>query len=96
MTYRKSRSIHFALAIGDRILVAPQSLGRIVTLSDVDLAMVQLDDVLAVNGAMNSSGTLAEHTTYVTIKNFEWNPVQEHWKPILTSHDRLVSNEIHD
>lgn len=87
-THLSNRSQKRVLAIGDRILAGPQSFGRIVTLPDADLAMVQLDHVLAVNGSMVSHGTLSDHTTYVTINNFEWNPAQEYWRPKSSHGDR--------
>jgi hypothetical protein len=78
------------LAIGDRILTAPQRFGRIVTLPDAEIAMVQLDHVLAVNGAMISTGTLTDHTNYVNMSNFEWDSSHEYWKPKFTSGDKIT------
>ncbi len=77
-------------AIGDRILTTPQSFGRIITLPDAELALIQLDHVLAINGAMISTGTLTDHTNYVDIKNFEWDPQHEYWKPRNTSGDKIT------
>ncbi|CAF3333891.1 unnamed protein product [Rotaria sp. Silwood1] len=77
-------------AIGDRILTAPQSFGRIVTLPDAEIAMIQLDHVLAHNGAMISSGSANEHTTYVNMNNFEWDPSHEYWKPKFASGDKIT------
>jgi len=51
--------------------------------------MIQLDHVLAVNGAMISNGTLTDHTNYVNISNFEWDPSHEYWKPKFTSGDKI-------
>ncbi|CAF4735283.1 unnamed protein product, partial [Rotaria sp. Silwood2] len=51
-------------AIGDRILTAPQTFGRIVTIPDGDIAMIQLDHILAVNGSMIRNGSLNDHTNY--------------------------------
>ncbi len=77
-------------AIGDRILTAPQSSGRIVTLPDNEIAMIQFDYVLAVNGSMTSNGTLTDHTNYVNMGNFEWDPSHEYWKPKFTSGDKIT------
>jgi hypothetical protein len=78
------------LAIGDRILTAPQSFGRIVTLPDAEIAMIQLDHVLAINGAMISNGSLTDHTNYVNIGNFQWDPIHEYWRPKFAFGDRCV------
>jgi len=51
--------------------------------------MIQLDHVLAINGAMISNGTLTDHTNYVNMNNFEWDPSHEYWKPKFTSGDRI-------
>ncbi|CAF4102206.1 unnamed protein product [Rotaria sp. Silwood2] len=77
-------------AIGDRILTAPQSFGRIVTLPDTEIAMIQLDHILAVNGAMISSSSASDHTTYVNMNNFEWDPSHEYWKPKFASGDKIT------
>lgn len=78
------------LAIGDRILTAPQSSGRIVTLPDAEIAMIQLDNVLAVNGSMISNGTLTDHTTYINVSSFEWDAQHEYWKPKFTLGDKIT------
>ncbi|CAF0950787.1 unnamed protein product [Rotaria sordida] len=77
-------------AIGDRILTAPQSFGRIVTLPDTEIAMIQLDHILALNGAMVSNGSANDHTTYVNMNNFEWDPSHEYWKPKFASGDKIT------
>lgn len=74
--------------IGDRILIAPQTFGRIVTMPDGDIAMIQLDNILAINGSMITNGSLNDHTNYVSINNFEWDIVHEYWKPKNTHGDR--------
>ncbi len=76
--------------IGDRILTAPQSSRRIVTLPDAEIAMIQLDYVLGSNGAMISNGTLTDHTHYVNMSNFEWDYQHEYWKPKFTSGDKIT------
>lgn len=78
------------LAIGDRILIAPQTSGRIVTLPDAEIAMIQLDHVLSINGSMISNGTLTDHTHYVNVNNFEWDSQHEYWKPKFTSGDKIT------
>jgi hypothetical protein len=80
----------FFSAIGDRILTAPQSFGRIVTLPDTEIALIQLDHVLGINGAMISNGTLTDHSTYVNMSNFEWDSSHEYWKPKFTSGDKIT------
>ncbi|CAF4134840.1 unnamed protein product [Rotaria socialis] len=77
-------------AIGDRILTGPQSFGRIITLPDTEIAMIQLDHVLALNGAMISSSSSVDHTQYVNMSSFEWDTSHEYWKPINTSGDRIT------
>ncbi len=75
-------------AIGDRILTAPQTFGRIVTIPDGDIAMIQFDHILAVNGSMIINGSLNDHTNYVSMKNFEWDASQEYWKPKFAHGDK--------
>ncbi|CAF3778294.1 unnamed protein product [Rotaria magnacalcarata] len=77
-------------AIGDRILTGPQSFGRIITLPDTEIAMIQLDHVLALNGAMISSSSSVDHTQYVNMSSFEWDTSHEYWKPRNTSGDRIT------
>ena len=52
--------------------------------------MIQLDNVLAVNGAMISNGTLSDHTNYVNMNNFEWDIQHEYWKPRHTLGDKIT------
>jgi hypothetical protein len=82
-------SIYFS-AIGDRILTAPQTFGRIVTMPEVDVAMIQLDNILAVNGSMITNGSLSDHTNYVNMNNFEWDGMHEYWKPKFALGDKYV------
>ncbi|CAF3120530.1 unnamed protein product, partial [Rotaria sp. Silwood2] len=60
LNYRKTHS--YFSAIGDRILTAPQTFGPIVTIPDGDIAMIQLDHILTVNGSMIRNGSLNDHT----------------------------------
>lgn len=60
------------------------------TLPDAEIAMIQLDHVLAVNGAMISNGTLTDHTQYVNISHFEWDSQHEYWKPKFASGDKIT------
>ncbi len=60
------------------------------TLPDAEIAMIQLDHVLAINGAMISNGTLTDHTNYVNMSHFEWDPQHEYWKPKFTSGDKIT------
>lgn len=52
--------------------------------------MIQLDNVLTINGAMISNGTLADHTNYININHFEWDNQHEYWKPKNTSGDKIT------
>lgn len=52
--------------------------------------MIQLDHILAVNGSMISNGTLTDHTNYVNMSNFEWDPQHEYWKPKYTLGDKIT------
>lgn len=80
----------FLPAIGDRILIGPQNSGRIVTLPDAEIAMIQLDNIVHVNGAMISNGGLTDHTRYVNVNDFEWDSQHEYWKPKFTSGDKIT------
>lgn len=80
----------YNLDIGDRILTGPQSFGRIITLPDAEIAMIQLDHVLAVNGSMINSGSSGDHTQYVNLNAFEWDLIHEYWKPKFTYGDRIT------
>jgi hypothetical protein len=53
---KKTKSYFYLSAIGDRILTAPQKIGRIITLPETDVAMIQFDHVLAINGSMIANG----------------------------------------
>ncbi len=77
-------------AIGDRILTAPQTFGRIITIPDADIAMIQFDHILAVNGSMITHRSLNDHTNYVSMNNFEWDPIHEYWKPKFSLGDKYV------
>ena len=78
------------LAIGDRILTAPQCFGRIVTLPDTEIAMIQFDNILSVNGAMISNGSFIDHTNYIHMSDFEWDLSHEYWKPKYASGDKIT------
>jgi hypothetical protein len=77
-------------AIGDRILTAPQKIGRIITLPETDVAMIQFDHVLAINGSMIANGSFNDNTNYVSMNNFEWDGSHEYWKPKFTFGDKYV------
>ena len=68
-------------ASGDRIMTAPHTFGRIVTIPDGDIAMVQLDQTLSVNGTANT-------TDYVSMTHFQWDSTQQCWKPKFTPSDK--------
>jgi hypothetical protein len=85
---RKPRT--YFSAIGDRILTAPQTFGRIITIPDADIAMVQFDHILAVNGSMIVNGSLNDHTNYVSMNNFEWDASHEYWRPKFAFGDKYV------
>ncbi|CAF1548017.1 unnamed protein product, partial [Didymodactylos carnosus] len=77
-------------AIGDRILTGPQSFGRIVTLPDAEIAMIQLDNILATNGAMVSNGGLPDSINYVNMNNFEWDGIRDFWRPKHAIGDKIT------
>ena len=87
MTSERTSSASFS-AIGDRILAAPQTFARIITIPDADVAMVQFDNILAVNGSMISNGSLNDNTNYVSMNHFEWDAVHEYWKPKFSVGDK--------
>jgi hypothetical protein len=89
MRSRKERPTYLS-AIGDRILTAPQTFGRIITLPEADVAMVQFDNILAVNGSMITNGSLNDHTSHVSMNNFEWDAIHEYWKPKFSLGDKYV------
>ncbi|CAF0761761.1 unnamed protein product [Adineta ricciae] len=76
--------------IGDRVLTAPQRIGRIVTIPDTEIAMVQFDHILSAYGAMVSNGSLSDHTNYIHLSDFEWDIVHEYWKPKCASGDKIT------
>ncbi|CAF1332696.1 unnamed protein product [Adineta steineri] len=82
-------SIYFS-AIGDRVLTAPQCFGRIVTIPDTEIAMIQFDNILSVNGAMISNGSFIDHTNYIHMSDFEWDLSHEYWKPKYASGDKIT------
>ena len=57
---------------------------------DADIAMIQLDHILAVNGSMITHGSLNDHTNYVNIHHFEWDSMHEYWKPKFALGDRIT------
>ncbi|CAF2647567.1 unnamed protein product [Rotaria sp. Silwood2] len=82
--------MNYFSAIGDRILTAPQTFGRIVTIPDGDIAMIQLDHILAVNGSMIRNGSLNDHTNYVSMNNFEWDTSRDYWRPKFALGDKIT------
>lgn len=57
---------------------------------DADIAMIQLDHILAVNGSMITHGSLNDHTNYVNINHFEWDSMHEYWRPKFAHGDRIT------
>ncbi|CAF1149162.1 unnamed protein product [Rotaria sordida] len=82
--------IHRIPTIGDRILTAPQTFARIVTIPDGDIAMIQFDHILAVNGSMIKNGSLNDHTNYVSMNNFEWDASHDYWRPKFALGDKIT------
>ncbi|CAF3750615.1 unnamed protein product [Rotaria sp. Silwood1] len=82
--------VHRIPTIGDRILTAPQTFGRIVTIPDGDIAMIQFDHILAVNGSMIKNGSLNDHTNYVSMNNFEWDASHDYWRPKFALGDKIT------
>ena len=80
----------YRVGIGDRVLTAPQSVGRIVTLPDSEIAMIQFDHILSLRGAMVSTGSLSDHTNYIHMSDFEWDASHEYWKPKFASGDQIT------
>ncbi|UJR22622.1 hypothetical protein I4U23_025663 [Adineta vaga] len=81
---------HRVPAIGDRILTAPQRCGRIITIPEADVALVQYDHILAINGSMIANGSFNDHSNYVSTNNFEWDAAHEYWKPKLAYGDKIT------
>ncbi len=50
--------------------------------------MIQLDNILSVNGSMIANGSLNDHTNYVNMNNFEWDTTHEYWKPKFSLGDK--------
>lgn len=71
-------------------MTAPQTFGRIVIIPDGDIAMIQFDQILAVNGSMITHGSLNDHTNYVSMANFEWDSAHDYWRPKFAHGDKYV------
>lgn len=52
--------------------------------------MIQLDNILAVNGSMINTGASVDHTHYVNMHTFEWEASHEYWKPKFASGDKIT------
>ena len=65
-------------------MTAPHTFGRIITIPDGDIAMVQLDLTLSVN----ATDSFSDHTNYVSMNHFQWDPTQQCWKPKFAPADK--------
>ncbi|XP_064625626.1 uncharacterized protein LOC135486618 isoform X2 [Lineus longissimus] len=81
--------------IGDRLLLGPQNVGRIVSLPELDIALVQMDVIPTANGSMVSTVKNSdEHFTYVDLKHVRWDPQSGFWRPLNTVGDRITIQSI--
>ena len=60
------------------------------TIPSADIAMIQLDHILALNGSMITHGSLNDHTNYVSMNNFEWDAARDYWRPKFAQGDKYV------
>ncbi|XP_064604820.1 uncharacterized protein LOC135470042 [Liolophura sinensis] len=77
--------------LGDRVLLGPQTVAKVVALPQPFLALVQMDTVPDVNGAMVTCVKKADfHYTYVDMTHFQWRFTTGIWKPKGTIGDRIT------
>jgi hypothetical protein len=67
-------------AIGDNVLIGPQYIGRIVTIPEADICLIQFDYLLGINGSMSVYGQPGDHYLYAKLKNFEWDEIKKFWR----------------
>ena len=68
-----------------------QNIGRIISMPESDIVLVQMDVVPAETGAMvSNSRNPEEHYTYINLKQVYWDAHGGYWRPNGTVGDRSV------
>ena len=62
------------------MLIGPQCIGRIVTIPETDICLVQFDYLLGINGSMSVYGQPGDHYLYANLKHFEWDEAKKFWR----------------
>ncbi|CAH1775371.1 unnamed protein product [Owenia fusiformis] len=79
-------------ALGDSVLLSAQSVGKIISLPECDIALVQLTDIPVPNGGVvNKSKSEDDHYTYVNMKQCYWENYSSMWRPKGTIGDRVTA-----
>ena len=73
------------------MLLGPQNVGRIISLPEPDLALVQMDVIASETGAMVSHHrNTEEHYTYLDMNQVYFDYMAGYWRPKGTVGDRSV------
>lgn len=76
------------VGLGERVLLGPQNIGRVISVPESDIVLVQMDEVPAETGAMVSSHDPEEHYTYLDMQHLYWDFLGNYWRPKGTVGDR--------
>ena len=75
--------------LGDKVLLGPQNIGRIISIPEPDIALVQMDIIPSETGAMISTPKNAEeHYTYLDMNQVYFDQYGDYWRPKGTVGDR--------
>lgn len=81
--------------LGDKILLGPQTLGRIISIPESDIVLVQMDVIPSETGAMISNTKNAdEHYTYINLDQVYWDNLRGYWRPKGTVGDRITIQSV--
>ena len=75
--------------LGDEVLLGPQNMGRIISIPETNVCLVQMDQVPADSGAMVSNNIdVDEHFAYVDLEALIFDQANNYWRPNGTVGDR--------
>ncbi|XP_076441220.1 uncharacterized protein LOC143280455 [Babylonia areolata] len=83
--------------LGDRLLLGPQTIGKIISLPQPTMALVIIDAVPVASGAVERKLKEADqHYTYVNMDQLEWDSNHSMWKPTGTIGDKFTLQAVED
>ncbi|ELT99411.1 hypothetical protein CAPTEDRAFT_188526 [Capitella teleta] len=83
--------------LGDRVLLGPQNVGRIISMPEPEMALVQMDIIPSESGAMISTPRDVEQRfTYLDMRLFSFDSSQGFWRQDGTVGDRITIQRLAD